>query len=202
MKTVLVVIFLFLTLSSVGQRRYRCIYTDTTEFSFPDTVLKLINANLEEKDFPGQAFNQMRTQLSIQTFYKIQEREIVATQDSTIIRFRRETLEGNLNVNSLDSLLMKQGELYLQAATESGFSDLPESMPKKTFRHTGETVNILNYKCAGYISTDSLCRIWVASILPSYINPGIRTGALHGAVLAFELQTGRYLIKSKLKRIE
>lgn len=187
----------------LGQRQYRCIYIDTTTVTFPDSILKMIQKNLDNQELPPQVIDQLSSQIVTEKIFQIQEKEVLANKDSTIIRFLRETREGNLHEqSSLDSILFKNDEIYLESPGKSGFSSSPVVTAKKMFQPSGDTMNVMHYKCIGYISTDSLCSIWISHDLPSYLNPGIRTRGLKGAVLAYWLKSGKYFIKSKLKRIE
>jgi hypothetical protein len=101
-----------------------------------------------------------------------------------------------------DSLLLRNGELYIDSASKTGFSSAPVSTSKSNFQLTGKTKTILNYGCKEYFSTDSACRIWVTEDLPSSINPGVRLVTIKGAVLGFELRQQESLLKSYAIKIE
>jgi hypothetical protein len=104
---------------------------------------------------------------------------------------------------NFDSMLYKNDEIFNEAPTSSGFSNKLWDRPKRAYRGTGKKLSILNYQCDEYISTDSTCYIWLTEELPEYINPGIRTNNVKGAVLGFKYtqKTGT-TTKSMLVKLE
>ena len=170
-------------------------------------MVEIASKNFQDQRIPDTLASQLGKalfeQLSNEKLYLTQERKIRANNQFTIIVFDRFTKEGRLKVEDQpDSMLLKNGELYLDAPTKNVFSNTPVNFPKKIFQQTGNTRKILNHLCKEYLSTDSTCRIWVTEALPSYINPGVRIGNIKGAVLAYEEKRESLLLKSEAIKIE
>ena len=102
-----------------------------------------------------------------------------------------------------DSILYKNDEIFNEASTLSGFSDKSWDRRKREFRGTGKKLLILGYQCDEFINIDSTFYMWVTTELPAYVNPGIRTNNVKGAVLGFKYieKTGT-TTKSMLVKLE
>jgi hypothetical protein len=191
--------------SLVAQKKYRVTYKDTTSYSL-DNIKE--SGDTSGSDDPDKKFRILILQkLKEQGIEQNNDRIVTASEHRTVIKIPRETIEGNevtFNGKSaiFDSLLLENGELYEDAPTKTGFSRTPVAVARKTFQLTGNSKNILSHHCQEYLSTDSLCRIWVAIDLPSSINPGVRTSNIKGAVLAFELKTEQTALHSVAVKID
>jgi len=168
-----------------------------------DTVINGLKNSInlsEDSAINEEIGRQMVMQLLKKPLFMIQLRSVRASNEVTVIIFDRYTKEGRLNMETFDSLLYKDDEIFPDSA--SGFNTIPIQLPRKKFISTGSFFTIMKYKCTEYLSTDSTARIWVTTELPGYINPGIRKGNIQGAVLGFELKSEVTITKSFLTRIE
>jgi hypothetical protein len=104
---------------------------------------------------------------------------------------------------NFDSILYKNDEIFNEAPTLSGFSDKPWDRRKREYRGTGKKFLILGHLCDEFINIDSTFYMWVTEELPAYVNPGIRTNNVKGAVLGFKYieKTGT-TTKSMLVKLE
>jgi hypothetical protein len=203
MRSTIFILFLLVAVSVSAQKQYYCVYRDEIPALIPDSVFNSMKADTQNRNMQAILVSQLLAQLSKQKNNKLQERTVTANQDSTVITFDRRTIEGDHNdANDPGSILLKKGELYEEAPAGNGFSKTPVTVPAKSFLPAGTTKRILLHSCKEYFSTDSTCRIWIAEDLPSYINPGIRTGNMKGAVLAFEIKTASFFLKSEIIKIQ
>jgi len=170
-----------------------------------DTVINGLKNSIalsEDSAINEEIGRQMVMQLLKKPLFMIQLRSVRASNELTVIIFDRYTKEGRLNMETFDSLLYKDDEIFPDSASASGFNTVPIQLPRKKFILTGNFFTVMKYKCAEYLSTDSTARIWVTTELPGYINPGIRKGNVQGAVLGFELKSEVPITRSFLTRIE
>lgn len=196
-------IFLFFitgfTLSA--QKKSICEYTDTVTTILPDSIFaEMLTSARPDIEIPPAVMQQFLSQVKEKPITMTQKRIVNAEPGRTIITIERRSRDGNLNLETFDSLLYKNDELFPDSASVSGFSVSPIPVSRKDFVSTENTKVIMNYKCREYVSTDSTCRIWVTSELPDYINPGIRKGNVKGAVLGFELKADVVFTKCILTR--
>ena len=212
------IVFLSLTffiINSNAQQKYRCEFGDTTITIIPESLVRDIawRNNLSSKKV-----KQFLEQQKARPAYRYQLRLVRAAEDQTIINLDKRSIKGNHIVQvgkftlkpvdsmlykDFDSILYNNGELFLAASTSSGFSDKPWDRGKREFRGTGKKLSILGYQCNEFINTDSSFYMWVTEELPAYVNPGIRTNNVKGAVLGFKYieKTGT-TTKSMLTKLE
>lgn len=206
LKVILTTVYIILVgTAALGQKRYKCEFVDTTSLSMSDTLIKSLKNSVdynEDAVINEEIGRQMVMELLKNPLLMIQIRSVKAGNKSTIIRVDRNTREGQLSIETFDSLLYKNDEIFPDSASESGFAIIAIQLPRKIFKSTGNFYTILKYKCAEYRSTDSTARIWVTTELPGYINPGIRKGNIQGAVLGFELKSEVTITRCFLTRIE
>jgi hypothetical protein len=158
-----------------------------------------MRAQFEEKGLGAMA-DQFIAQLKTAGIEKEYFRIVDARTDSTFILIKQGEEEGNVKMNMKEErLLFTKGKIYKYSDSTRSWKLPPDDKGVKEFKKTNETKKILSYDCVEYISTDSTTRAWVTTQLPSYLNPGIRMGAIPGAVLAFELRTeGSVTIRSEI----
>ena len=199
-KVVLILFLLSTGFTGRAQKNYVCEFADTMIAILDDSVLLRMSQFSPQddvevtKEMRDQLFSEMRA--SFPTMYQL--RIVNATKDQTVISMDRNSRSGSLTMETFDSILYKNDEIFLKSG--KGFSTNPLNSPKKEFISTGKKITILNYKCDEYLSTDSTCYIWVTTELPDYINPGIRKGNIKGAVLGFQLKANVTITKCILTR--
>ena len=193
--------FLAINILSYCQKKFNCAYIDTITSVFPDSLYKK-SFREQNSQIPNEVLEQLIDKLKAMPAVLYQTRFVRASEDKTIIHIDRTSKEGNLSYELYDSLLFKKGQFFNEAETPSGFSDTAISFPPRIFMETGNQTVISGYICSEYTSIDSTCRIWITKALPSYINPGVQTGEVNGAVLAFELKLGLITTRSRLKKLE
>jgi len=195
------ILFFTLVLFAVycnAQQKYICEFVDSTISVIPDSLFRHLAL---KNSLSAKAIERFLEQQRANPAYRYQLRIVRAEKDQTIISLDKYSISGNLTMETLgnfkllavdsmlykdfDSLLYKDGEIFNEAPTSSGFSDKLWDRPKRAYRGTGKKLSILNYQCDEYISADATCYIWITSELPEYINPGIRTNNVKGAVLGF-----------------
>ena len=184
-----------------AQKKYICEYSDTATTIIPDSIFaQMLSSSRPDIEIPPEVMQQFLSQMKLKPLFASQQRIVKAANDKTIISIERSTRSGNLTMETFDSALYKNDELFLDSASSSGFASHPIDLPRKDFFSTGNSREILNYKCDEYLSTDSTCMIWVTKELPDYLNPGIRKGNVKGAVLGFELKANVSFTKCILTR--
>jgi len=200
-KCIFIWFFIIGSFTLSAQRQYVCEFTDTITAVIPDSVFAdmLINTK-PDIEIPPEVMKQFLSQVKQKPLSMIQTRMVRAEIDRTVISIDRSSKAGNLTMETFDSILYKNDEIFLDSASVSGFAKSPLNRPRKQFVATGKRVNILNYACDEYLSTDSTCYMWVTSELPDYVNPGIRKGNIQGAVLGFELKEPASTTKTILVR--
>jgi len=200
-KYIFTLLLLFGNFALSAQKKYICEYSDTSTTILPDSILvEMLTSSRPDIEIPPEVMQQFLSQMKAKAIFAAQQRIVEAANDKTIISIERSTRSGNLTMETFDSALYKNDELFLDSASSSGFASHPVNIPRKDFFSTGNTREILNYKCDEYLSTDSTCRIWVTEELPDYLNPGIRKGKVKGAVLGFELKANVYFTKCIVTR--
>jgi len=209
-------LLLFFVVNSDAQQKYRCDFFDTTILVIAEPLFRDLASknNLSSKQIK-QFLEQQRTRPP----YRYQLRVARAEEDQTIISLDKHSIKGNFIVQTVgkfrlepvdsmlyknfDSILYKNDEIFNQASTSSGFSDKPWDRPKRQYRGTGKKLFILGYQCDEFINIDSTFYMWVTEELPSYVNPGIRTNNVKGAVLGFKyIQWPGITTKSILVKLE
>ncbi len=200
-KTILSGLLVIINLTVYSQKKYVCEFSDTLITIFPDSIFaQMLTSARPDIEIPPEVMQQYLSQVKEKPVSMIQKRIVKAQIGKTIISIERNSRSGNLTIETFDSLLYKNDELFPDSATASGFSVLPISTTRRIFLSTENSKVILNYKCKEYISTDSTCRIWVTTELPDYLNPGIRKGKLKGAVLGFELKANVMITRCFLSK--
>jgi hypothetical protein len=200
-RNILTGILLIINLTVFSQKKYVCEYSDTTTTILPDSIFaQMLTSSRPDIEIPPEVMQQYLSQVKEKPVSMIQKRIVKAEIEKTIISIERKSRSGNLSMETFDSVLYKNDELFPDSATASGFSVVPITTSRKDFLSTGNTKVIMNYKCKEYISRDSTCRIWVTTELPDYLNPGIRKGNIKGAVLGFELKANVIITRSFLTR--
>lgn len=207
---------LFFAFNSNAQQKYRCEFSDTTILVITEPLFRDLASknNLSSKQIK-QFLEQQRTRPP----YRYQLRIVRAEEDQTIISLDKHSIRGNFIIQTVgnlklqsvdsmlyknfDSILYKNDEIFNEAPTSSGFSDKSWDRPKREYRGTGKKISILGYQCDEFINIDSTFYMWVTEQLPAYINPGIRTNNVKGAVLGFKYieKTGT-TTKSMLMKLE
>jgi hypothetical protein len=200
-RNILTGILLIINLTVFSQKKYVCEYSDTTTTILPDSIFaQILTSSRPDIEILPEVMQQFLSQMKVKPIFASQQRIVKAANGKTIISIERGTRSGNLTMETFDSALYKNDELFLDSASLSGFASHPINIPRKDFFSTGNIKEILKYKCVEYLSTDSTCRIWVTEELPDYLNPGIRKGNVKGAVLGFELKANVYFTKCILTR--
>ena len=199
-KVILLWLFLFGSLITFAQKKYVCEFADTMTMNLPDSVLRqMSNISTQQGiELTPEMMEQIFAQIRAAKLAMYQLRIVRAEKDQTIISIDRSSRSGNLTMETFDSILYKNDEIFQDSASASGFSQLPVATSRKDFFLTGNSKVIMNYKCNEYKSADSTCYIWVTTELPDYINPGIRKGKIKGAVLGFELKANASITKCML----
>jgi len=194
---------LFSAIFSCAQQKYRCTFRETTISVIPDSLFRFLAAkgtNLSPKEVE-KFLEQHRSgpdPVSSWTNIKI----VRAGENQTIVNNNRYYSRGKDTIETRDSFLYKNDEIFYSESSSSGFSNKSWDYPKKIFRVTGKKISILDYQCDEYISTDSTCYIWISTELPEYINPGARTNNIKGAVLGFRLMRQATDMRSILVKLE
>lgn len=214
-KLIVFLSLVFFIINSNAQQKYRCEFFDTTITVIPESLVRDIASrnNLSSKQIK-QFLEQQKTRPA----YRYQLRVVRAAEDQTIISLDKRSIRGNhiiqvgkfalqpvdsMLYKDFDSILYKNDEIFIEAPTLSGFSDKPWDRRKREFRGTGKKLLILDYRCDEFINIDSTFYIWVTEELPAYINPGIRTNNVKGAVLGFKYISGTgTTTKSILMKLE
>ena len=211
----MVLAVLFFVFNSGAQQKYRCEFFDSTITIIPESIVRDIawRNNLSSKKV-----KQFLEQQKERPAYRYQLRLVRAAEDQTIISLDKRSIKGNhiiqvgkftlqpvdsMLYKDFDSILYNNGEIFIAAPTSSGFSDKPWDRGKREFRGTGKKSSILGYQCDEFINRDSTFYMWVTEQLPAYINPGIRTNNVKGAVLGFKyIQWPGTTTKSMLVKLE
>ena len=214
-KLILFLLFVCHTIGSNAQQKYRCEFFDTTITVIPETLFRDIASR---NNLSSKQIKQFLEQQKVRPAYRYQLRIVRAAEDQTIISLDKRSIRGNhiiqvgkftlqpvdsMMYKDFDSILYKNDEIFIVAPTLSGFSDKPWDRRKREYRGTGKKLSILNYQCDEFINIDSTFYMWVTEELPAYVNPGIRTNNVKGAVLGFKYieKTGT-TTKSMLVKLE
>ena len=214
-KLIVFLSLVFFIINSNAQQKYKCEFADTTITIIPESLVRDIawRNNLSSKKT-----KQFLEQQKERPAYRYQLRLVRAAEDQTIISLDKSSIKGNhiiqvgkftlppvdsMLYKDFDSMLYKNDEIFNQASTLSGFSSKPFDRRKREFRGTGKKLLILGYQCDEFINIDSTFYMWVTTELPAYVNPGIRTNNVKGAVLGFKYieKTGT-TTKSMLVKLE
>ena len=214
-KLILFLLFVFLIIDSNAQQKYRCEFFDTTISIIPES---LVRDFASQNNLSSKQIRQFLEQQKARPAYRYQLRVVRAAADQTIISLDKRSIRGNHIVQvgkftlqpidsmlykNFDSILYKNDEIFHEAPTLSGFSEKPWDRRKRDYRGTGKKLSILGYQCDEFINIDSTFYMWVTEELPVYVNPGIRTNNVKGAVLGFKYieKTGT-TTKSMLVKLE
>ena len=214
-KLIVFLSLVFFIINSNAQQKYRCEFFDTTITVIPESLVRDIASR---NNLSSKQIKQFLEQQKARPAYRYQLRVVRAAEDQTIISLDKRSIRGNhiiqvgkfrlqpvdsMLYKDFDSILYKDDEIFLVAPTLSGFSDKPWDRRKREFRGTGKKLSILNYQCDEFINIDSTFYLWVTEELPAYVNPGIRTNNVKGAVLGFKYieKTGT-TTKSILMKLE
>ncbi|MBL7742695.1 MAG: hypothetical protein JNN00_04385 [Chitinophagaceae bacterium] len=177
-----------LTITVFGQQKYNCEFHETASLKLSDSILQVLQQKIQEKGIPASFAEQMIGQISSQEVLVTFRRIVHAGPDSTIILLKQEESEENpYRINMRDKKLLFYKSMVFEYDSLSKQFNLADSniLPKR-FKETSDRKVIMGYSCTAFTGIDSSTIIWVASQLPSYINPGVHTGGVKGAVLAFE----------------
>ena len=201
-KVISVIFLMIVCHNSSSQKSYDCQFADTIAAVLNDSALRQLSQFSDPADLelPQELREQLFSKMKESFLGMYQLRGVKASKDRTLISIDRNSKSGVLRMETFDSLLYINDDLFVHMA--AGFSQKPLSTPKKEFTGTGRQRVILKYKCDEYISTDSTCLIWITRELPDYINPGIRKGNIAGAVIGFQLTVGPTITKSILTRLK
>jgi hypothetical protein len=196
-KLIFFLLFVFIIIGSNAQQKYRCEFFDTTISIIPESLVRDIAA---KNNLSSKQIKQFLEQQKARPPYRYQLRVVRAAEDQTIISLDKRSIRGNhiiqvgkftlqpvdiMLYKDFDSILYKNDEIFIVAPTLSGFSDKPWDRRKREYRGTGKKILILGYQCDEFINIDSTFFMWVTEELPAYVNPGIRTNNVKGAVLGF-----------------
>ena len=208
-------LFVFLIISSNAQQKYRCEFFDSTITVIPESLFRDIASR---NNLSSKQIKQFLEQQKARPAYRYQLRLVRAAVDQTIISLDKRSIRGNhiiqvgkftlkpvdsMLYKDFDSILYNNDEIFIAAPTSSGFSEKPWDRRKREYRGTGKKILILGYQCDEFINIDSTFYMWVTTELPAYVNPGIRTNNVKGAVLGFKYieKTGT-TTKSMLVKLE
>lgn len=198
-KLILFFLLLFFVIFSYTQEKYRCTFRETTTSGMPDSLFRFLaerGTNLSPRDI--EKFLEQGVYTDSWVSLKI----VTAGKSQTIVTTIRYSVRGKDTIETRDSFLYKYDDIFYRAPSSTGFSAEPWDYPKKIFSATGKKNSIMNYQCDEYVSTDSTCTIWVSTELPEYINPGVRTNNVNGAVLGFRLKRSERDTKSIMVKME
>jgi hypothetical protein len=193
-----------LQLIATAQEKYHCQYTGKVSFPYPDSVKQSLRKMIEEKGFPASVVEQLVEQVTSRNISSEYLYIVDARPDSTFILTKKNEDDESENKMSMPTQLslFYKGEIYKFDSGSTRFSVFRDAEPPKTFVEKGEVKTIMGHICKGYISADTSWTIWVTQDLPSYINPGIRTGSVKGAVLAFRRKVKETIIEAEIDEIE
>jgi hypothetical protein len=215
-KLILLLPVLIFVVNSNAQQKYRCEFFDTTITIIPESLVRDIAS---KNNLSSKQIKQFLEEQKARPAYRYQLRIVRAAEDQTIISLDKRSIRGNHIIQTIgkftlqpidsmlyknfDSILYKNDEIFNEAPTLSGFSEKPWDRRKREYRGTGKKILILGYQCDEFINIDSTFYIWVTEELPGYVNPGIRTNNVKGAVLGFKYieKTGTST-KSMLVKLE
>jgi hypothetical protein len=204
MRLLFLLFFYGYSLITAGQQKYHCEYKETILFPMPDSAFKSLMEQMEEQGLPRESAEQIVKQLSLPGILTSCLRKVDASPDSTFILVTKNNEnDGNVKMNIPDrKLLFRKGEIYLYDSDKREFLTDTVLSSRRIFEKNRESKIILNHRCTVYTSTDSSCRIWVAEDLPEYINPGIWTGDIKGAIIAYELKQKGQIKHAEITKIE
>jgi hypothetical protein len=213
MRAILLLIFFFFSLVVFAQKKYRAEYKANVSFKLPDSTIKSMRLQtitsmrlqLKEKGLSEELADQLVNQMLGNSIISKDYRTIInAGPDSTFILDTQDTEEGtDIKMNMQDpKQLFRKGELYRFDSAHNCFFSKPDTVKNRKFIPKGKGKKIKGYLCNGYISSDGACKIWVAPSLPFYINPGIKTGKIKGAVLGYELREKGHTVESEIDKLE
>jgi len=215
-KLIFLIPVLIFVVNSNAQQKYRCEFFDTTISIIPESLVRDIAS---KNNLSLKQTRQFLEQQKARPAYRYELRVVRAAENQTIISLDKHSIRGNHIIQTVgnltlqpvdsmlyknfDSILYKNDEIFNEAPTLSGFSDKPWDRRKREYRDTGKKILILGYQCDEFINIDSSFYIWVTEELPGYVNPGIRTNNVKGAVLGFKYieKTGT-TTKSRLVKLE
>lgn len=198
-KLILFLSLVFVIVISNAQENYRCEFADTIISVIPDSLFRSLAL---KNNFSEQQIEEILHKQRINPATSYYNKIVRAGKDRTVVSVDKSSIHGNLTIENFDSLLYVNDEIFNDSSSANGFSEKPFSFPKKFFRGTGNKITLLGYQCNEYVSTDSTCRIWVTEELPEYINPGVRTNNVKGAVMGFELKRLETTTRSMMKKLE
>jgi hypothetical protein len=204
MRPLFLLLFSGFSLIAACQRKYHCEYKEAILFPMPDSSITSLRVKLEDQGIPPENAAQIVKQLTFPGILTSCWRKVDAGPDSTFILITQSNEnDGNSKLTFPDSrLLFTKGEVYRYDPGKHEFLTDTILSTRRIFEKNGESKIILNHNCIVYTSSDSSCRIWVAEDLPEYINPGIWTGNIKGAIIAYDLKlTGRG-IHAEIAKIE
>ena len=204
MKLLFILFFSGCSLMACSQRKYNCEYKEMRLFPMPDSMLPSLREQIEKQGIPAEVAEQIAGQLNLPGLLTSCWRKVNAGPDSTFILItRNDEDDGNVKLSIPDTkLLFRKGEIYLYNPGKKRFLTDTVVPVRRTFEKSPESKIILDHHCTVYASTDSFCRIWVAEDLPGYINPGIRTGNIKGAVMAYDLKQKGQSIHAEMVKID
>jgi hypothetical protein len=198
--------FLAYFLISSGQVLYKCEFVDSIGVADYERMIKSIRKSLEEKNLSEEIINEYISNYfgDSKAFLQIIERNVDVYSDSAIISLNHVSQSKFHIVMQMpgNKLMVRNGQLFrynlgLESYVPSKISD-----SSQTFISTGNKKDIIGYICDGYISIDSVYRIWVTEKLPNSLNPGVGLKNIKGAVLGFEVKTENGHTKSFIRKIE
>ncbi len=183
---------------------WKCTYSDSAIFIFPDSLKSKLQSALKEQKFPEDLVAAADKKVSSGPQYRTRTRHVYANTDSTEIEIEVSE-KGSLRIDvfATQYFLLKKNELFAKTIPHLFYYDSLVTSPAKDFKATGRKRVIFSYSCAEYLSTDSSSTIWVTDKLCPCINPGVLTGNIKGAVLFYELRSGQdVLIRCRITSLQ
>jgi hypothetical protein len=197
MRYLMLFIITFVFFDAGAQPAWQCLYSDSTMVVLQGETLSRMKermaTEMQEKGFPVEAIDTLLKEFKVApAYFTAGERYVVANVDSTLI-----TTESS--DNRVEKLLLKGDDIYIR--TGSGNYDSLLKTARKNFKLSGRQHRLLDHDCKEYVSSDSTVVIWVAEDLPSWINPGVRTGGIKGAVLYYELKKSGFVLMCRITKL-
>src|SRR5882724_11028067 len=136
-----------------GQRKYHCEYKNTMSFGKPDSLMKSMQEQMDDRGLPPGLAEQVFKQLGIKDISAEYRRIVDAGPDSTFIFLTKsETDTGVIKLNIPDKkLLFRKGEIHEFDSENGSFLATPRSDSQRIFKRDGNTKMIMSHSCSGYL---------------------------------------------------
>jgi hypothetical protein len=206
MKLLLISFILSNSFLALGQLKYNCIFNDTVGVANYQDQISQIRQQLRERGLPEDVIERFidTNYPNIQSFSHYMRRTIKVTGDTSIISLdysNTKNTPGNFILTTIGYMVVK-GDLYRLDPDDNTYKKTEVPEYSRFFNYTGNSEEIIGYKCKEFISKDSLYRIYINEELPASINPGISIQNISGAVLGFKFKTEKITVISIINKLE